>query len=92
MRIETRLILVWAFLSGITVLSWWLGTRGGETRAFDVGVTVSVMAIALIKARFIISDFMEARFGPKWVRWATRLWMGLLFGACFALYLFAALS
>jgi hypothetical protein len=89
MSIRLRLILVWAFLSGLTVLSWWLATRGDQTRAFDMGVTPGVMAIALVKARFIISDFMEAGRGPGWIFWATTAWMGLLFSACFALYLYA---
>jgi hypothetical protein len=81
---ERRLALVWLALSAITILSWWLGSKHGpDSFVTSLPVTIGVIAIALLKVRFIMRDFMEARHAPADVRrlcdvWLLALTVGLL--------------
>jgi hypothetical protein len=79
---------VWIILSALTVVSWFLGPArvAGEPGA-SVPITVAVLAMALIKARFIIQYFMEVRTAPVWLRLSTDAWLVVLWGAVLAIYL-----
>jgi hypothetical protein len=79
---------VWILLSALTIVSWFLGpARTHGPVAASVPITVAVLAMALIKARFIIRYFMEVRTAPSWLRMATDAWLVVLWGAVLGLYL-----
>jgi hypothetical protein len=80
---------VWILLSAITIVSWFLGParESGEPNA-SVPITIAVLAMALIKARFIIGYFMEVRTAPLWLRVSTDAWLVVLWGAILAIYLY----
>lgn len=83
-----RTTYVWVFLSAITMLSLWLGhARAGEAYGASVPITMAVLAIAAIKCRFIIQEFMEVRTAPRWLRLSTDAWLVALWGAVLAIYL-----
>jgi hypothetical protein len=76
---------VWALLSIITIASWWMGS-GSDGQAYGL-ITAGVLLFALIKSRLVIRYFMEVRFAPRWLRLTCDLWLIVVFGAVFALYL-----
>jgi hypothetical protein len=80
---------VWAVLSVITVISWWLGpghAQGGLVAS--VPITVAILTLGLIKSRLIIRYFMEVRTAPMWLRIATDAWLIVFWGAVLGLYLY----
>lgn len=66
---DVRLRLVFALLTGVTLLSWWLGTRdGSQPFSPSAAITVSVLLIAALKVRVIVWEFMELRHAPAALR------------------------
>ena len=58
-----------AVLTGVTLLSWWLGLRHeGQALSLNAGITVSVLLIAALKVRVIVWEFMELRHTPTLLR------------------------
>jgi hypothetical protein len=86
--VKNRLTVVWIVLAGLTVVSWALapGHSSGSVGP-SVPITVAVLAMALIKSRLIIGEFMEVRTAPAWLRAATDAWLVVMFGAILAIYL-----
>lgn len=86
---NARLTYVWAIISAITVLSWWLGhpPAGGELVP-TVPITIAVLVLGLVKVRLIIQHFMEVRTAPRWLRLFTDTWLVCFFGAVLAIYLY----
>lgn len=83
-----RLTYVWALLSGLTIVTWWLGAEGtGERLDRNVTVTLAVLTLGLIKVRCIIRYFMEVRTAPRWLRHSTDIWLAVLGWAVLTLYL-----
>ena len=81
---------VWAGLSAITVLSWWLARtahHGGHFVA-STPVTIGVLAIGFVKARFILRSFMEVRTAPMWLRRFCDVWLVVFWGAVLVIYLY----
>lgn len=79
----------WLVLMAITVLAWWLAP--GHTRGHaepSIPITVAVIALAAVKARLIIRNFMEVRTAPRWLRRATDGWLVVLSATVLAIYLF----
>lgn len=77
--LKPRYVLVWLFLVVATVLSWALGRSG----LFSEATAAAVLAIALIKVRFVVMEFMELRLAPWPFRlvfdiWCTALWAALV--------------
>ena len=84
-----RVTSVWLFLSAITLLSWLLGSRRAHGQLLpSVAAAMGVLAIALVKARFIIQEFMEVRAAPRWLRCFTDGWLSLLWATLIATYLY----
>ncbi|CAN5115947.1 hypothetical protein BH09ACT8_BH09ACT8_62960 [soil metagenome] len=84
-----RVTYVWAILSAITLVSWWLGpghTQG--TLVAGVPITVAVLTLGLVKSRLIIRYFMDVRTAPPWLRIATDIWLIVFWGAVLGIYLF----
>jgi hypothetical protein len=84
-----RVTYVWLFLSAITVVSWRLGSHRAHGQLLPSTVAaMGVLAIALVKARFIIQEFMEVRAAPRWLHWFTDGWLSLLWATLIATYLY----
>lgn len=88
LSVKNRLTVVWIALAGLTLASWALapGRTQGPVAA-SVSITVVVLAMALIKSRLIIREFMEVRTAPGWLRAATDAWLVVMFGGILAIYL-----
>jgi hypothetical protein len=71
-----RLLVVWLGLSAITLVSLWVGSRDARD-AFtpNAAVTASAISMALIKARFILREFMEVRHAPVVLGRLTDAWL-----------------
>jgi len=83
-----RVNSVWLFLSLVTVASWLLASQRGQHEfSPSTAVTVTVVVMAAVKVRFIITQFMETRVGPAWLRRLTGGWLTVLAAAILVLYL-----
>ncbi|WP_210115455.1 cytochrome C oxidase subunit IV family protein [Mycobacterium sp. DL99] len=77
---NTRLLIVWAILTAMTLVYVWLDEavdQDGTLRASTI-VTVSAIAIALIKVRIIFREFMEVRHAPALLCRVTDGWVVLI--------------
>ncbi|CDP86191.1 MULTISPECIES: cytochrome C oxidase subunit IV family protein [Mycolicibacterium] len=82
-KVNTRLLVVWAILTGMTLVYVWLDEavdQNGTLKASTV-VTVSAIIIALIKVRIIFREFMEVRHAPALLCRLTDGWV-VLIGVC----------
>ena len=90
MSANARITFIWAALSALTLLSWWLGTKhGNQPFRPDVTITTVVTIAAVVKVRFIIREFMEVRTAPRWIGWVCDAWL-LIVLAIFARIYFGA--
>jgi hypothetical protein len=77
-RFEKRLLAVWLALSAITVASLGVGSLDGRGAfSANTAITFSVIAIALIKVRIILREFMEVRHAPVLLGRLTDAWLSL---------------
>jgi hypothetical protein len=84
---EKRLVVICFVLCAITVASWWIGSHHNHHAFAPNGaVTFSVIAIAAVKVRTIIGEFMEARHAPLLLRRITDAWLLLLVATLLAIY------
>jgi Prokaryotic Cytochrome C oxidase subunit IV len=86
-RIGRTTTIVWAVLSGITTVSWFLAAHGHAAVSASTTITIAVLLFAVIKSRLIIHHFMEVRTAPLWLKVATDGWLVALFGGILAIYL-----
>jgi hypothetical protein len=88
--LRDRLTYVWAALSAITVLSWWLAetARHQGHLVASTPVTIGILAIGFVKARFILQSFMEVRTSPTWLRRFCDIWLVIFWGAVLVIYLY----
>jgi heme/copper-type cytochrome/quinol oxidase subunit 4 len=80
-----RITWTWALLSALTVVSWALAATRGFSP--DTALTITVLAIAAVKTRLVIRQFMDVRAAPAWLRRATDAWLAVLMAAITGLYL-----
>jgi hypothetical protein len=66
--IRTNATLVWLILSGLTVVSWALGTQHGLGGANHVPASVAILVVAVFKVRLVGLYFMELRDAPVALR------------------------
>lgn len=87
-RTDRRLAVVCAALTGITLLSWWIGASHGQ-HAFvpNAGITGAVILMAAIKVRVIVWEFMELKHAPRPMRVVADAWLATIIVALLALYL-----
>ena len=77
-KFERRLIAVWLVLSAITLAQLSVGSMDGRsTLAPNAAITVGAIAIALLKVRIILREFMEVRHAPVLLGRLTDLWVAL---------------
>jgi hypothetical protein len=82
-----RLDVIWVLLSAITILSWRIAIEPvGRGMHLDAAITAAVVAFALVKARFIIREFMAVRTAPRSIKWLSDLWLIGLFAILMTLY------
>lgn len=78
----------WVVLVAITVGSWWLApAHFTDTVQPSTGVTALVLVLTFVKSRLIMQRFMEVRDAPRWLRLGTDIWLTVLLGTVFAIYL-----
>ena len=87
--LHNRSTYTWAFLTLITLVSWWIGRGHGAEFHIDPAIAVSVLLIALIKSRFVLREFMEVRTAPLWLRRVFDALLFVLFAALFSIYYFS---
>lgn len=68
--VRNRITLVWSVLVLVTVLSWIVGAGQSEVSLRNV----TVITIAMLKARFLALDFMEIRSAPLVLRLFVESW------------------
>ncbi|MDB5726680.1 MAG: hypothetical protein JWQ16_3434 [Novosphingobium sp.] len=71
---QSRFVLLWLVMCALTVASFWTG----KTHLPGSLPAIGVIVVALIKVRFVILDFMEARTAPIQLRLALEGWVVLL--------------
>ena len=77
-RSENRLILVWLFLSAITLGQLAVASLGKQDALTpNAAVTSGAIVIALVKVRVIIREFMEVRRAPLLLCRLTDLWVAV---------------
>jgi hypothetical protein len=64
----------WLVLLIATGITWWLGEMG----AAGTGAILAMLAIALVKGRLVILDFMELRGAPLFWRILLEGWLILV--------------
>lgn len=83
-----RLPVTWFALSAVTLLAWWIGARHGQGPLQpNAAVSLAVIAIAAVKVRVILREFMDVRSAPVLLRRLTDAWLVLLVAAVMAAYL-----
>ena len=76
---------VWAFLTVITVASWWL-SQGGAAFNVSAFVSVSVLLVAAVKVYLVVRYFMEVNAAPKWLKRTMNGWLLVLMALLLAIY------
>ncbi len=71
-----RVTGIWLLLLAITAASAWLGN--GHPVRDDRYIGVAIVALAFVKIRFVILDFMEIRTSPLAMRLACEAWVIVL--------------
>ena len=84
--IRNPLTYAWAFLTLITVVSWWISRDLGVQHEASAIATTGVLLIAALKVHFVLRYFMELRGAPPWLRRVTAGWLLLLLALLFAFY------
>ena len=72
----------WLVLLVATGLTWWLG----EVGAAGTGAILTMLAIAFIKGRLVILDFMELRGAPLMWRLLLEGWLIVVGGLVLLAY------
>jgi hypothetical protein len=73
---ERRLLAVWLGLSAITLTQLGVGSLdAGAALRPNAAITASAIAIALVKVRIIMREFMEVRHAPALLCRLTDLWV-----------------
>lgn len=63
--IDKRLAAVCLLLTGVTLLSWWIGnSHGHHAFSLNAGITMGVILMAAFKVRVIAWEFMELKHAP----------------------------
>lgn len=72
---QGRIALVWAGLTIATLVSWAIGHQGGGDLSPDLALSMAVIVIAVIKARFVLREFMEVGHASRWLRILSDVWV-----------------
>jgi hypothetical protein len=70
-----RIAFVWLGLTAVTLISWWIGAGGRTDWNPDLGISMAVVVIAVVKARFVLREFMEVGHASRWLRMLSDVWV-----------------
>ena len=86
-RSMQRLMLTWFALTAITLAAWWIGAHHGTgPMKPDAAVALGAIAIAIVKVRVILRQFMDVRNAPRRLKHITDGWLGLFASAMLLTY------
>ena len=88
-QLNKRLLAVWVVLCAITTAYLWIdhsAEHDGTARASTV-VTVTAIALATVKVRIIMREFMEVRNAPRVLCRLTDVWVAMMAAVMIGLYL-----
>jgi len=83
------LTLLWLVLLLATVVSWWLGSDDHPAAQSSALTAVAILAVAIVKCRLVIRNYMEVGHAPLWLRLTCDTWLLLNFGMVSSFYWFA---
>jgi hypothetical protein len=72
---EGRIAPVWLGLTLVTLISWWISTGGHTGWSPNLAASMAVVIIAVIKARFVLREFMELGHASRWLRVLSDVWV-----------------
>ena len=72
----------WLVLVAATLITWYLG----EVGAAGTAAIVAMLAIAIVKGRLVILDFMELRAAPRLWRFLLEGWLIVVGGLILLAY------
>jgi len=72
---QGRIALVWLGLTIVTLISWQISHGGRIDLSPDLTVSMTVVVIAVIKARFVLREFMEVGHASRWLRILSDIWV-----------------
>lgn len=81
--LRARSTYVWLTLVVVTILSWAVGAE----HQVGSGIAVLVLALAVVKVRFVGLDFMELRSAPLLLRGAFEFYCVALWCVLVGMYL-----
>ncbi len=81
----SRPTLIWIILLAATALSWGVGAVFGGSAMRWAGA--SIIAVAFVKVRLVILEFMEIRRAPLPMRLAGEVWVLTLCATLVTLFL-----
>lgn len=64
------LVLVWAGLMALTLLSWWFRDHGLSQKV----AVATIIALSFVKVFMVGHSFMELKFAPRWLNLSFKLW------------------
>ncbi|KHK90185.1 cytochrome C oxidase subunit IV family protein [Novosphingobium malaysiense] len=70
-----RIAPVWLGLTIVTLLSWLISSGQDNVMKPDLTVSMAVVVIAVIKARFVLREFMEVGHASRWLRVLSDVWV-----------------
>lgn len=86
---ETRLAIVWLALSLVSAAYLLVGSPGDTAiPQASTAITIGVIAIALVKVRIIMREFMEVRHAPPLLHRLADLWLLVTACSLIGIYLF----
>jgi hypothetical protein len=84
---NTRPAVAWLILSAITLIYLAVDSPDhGSARTPSTLITTAAIALALIKMRIIVGEFMEVRRAPTLLRRLTDAWLLLIAAALLGSY------
>jgi hypothetical protein len=86
---ERHTTFVWALLSGLTILACVVSQLVGRPRAANGVETVAVLAIAGVKGRLIMREYMQVRGARRALRYLSDAWLGGLLAILLGIYFLA---
>lgn len=91
--IDKRLALACLVLTGMTLLSWWIGnSHGHHAFVLNAGITCSVILMAALKVRVIAWEFMELKHAPVKMQRVADALLGFLIAMMLTVYFFGQAS
>jgi caa(3)-type oxidase subunit IV len=85
--VRTNASVAWLVLTGLTVISWALGTEHGFGHGNHVPASLVIIVVAVFKVRLVGLYFMELRDAPLVMRGMCEVYSVILLGLLIGMYL-----